>query len=298
MVSTRIPLLVRALLPSSLLLLFLIISVAAAGKAKRRREIRNTEQYADICTSLNSASYPPIEANDKRRHSVLSALIDASGLQNLLAADGPRLRSACWILYDDPAKLSTTNKSRLLERYALVVLYHASQGGQWASSKNWLSKSDVGKWEGVTTSRPRIFSLHKHVTNLVLPFNAMNGILPRELSLLRQLHVVDLRGNDLQGVLPAKALSELKRLEVMDLSMNNILGRIPTEIGLVCIAHLFVAAYTGLIVASQSLRFLICVHDFLFAHYSIAMTVKELEGGISIRQLSGRTDTTTRKRFI
>ena len=281
MASTRIPLLpaVRALSPSSLLLFLFItsiaVSTAAASKAKQR-EIRNTEQYADICTSLNSASYPPIESNDKRKHSVLSALIDASGLQNLLAVDGPRLRSACWILYDDPAKLSSANKSRLLERYALVVLYHASQGPQWASSKKWLSGSDVGKWEGVTTSRPSIFSLHKHVTKLALPFNGLDGILPRELSLLRQLRVLNLKGNDLQGVLPAKALSELKRLEIMDLSMNNMLGRIPTEIGKVRIARLFAIVY---IYCCKPIIYLM-VSEFLFVIIPLQCQLKSLKEGI------------------
>lgn len=208
---------------------------ASNSKAKKRHAPTNTSQYSDLCTSLDKASYPPIQPNDKKRHKILSTLINASGLQNLLLSESPRLRAACWILYDDPAKLSATtssSKSKLLERYALAVLYHATQGPNWTLSNNWLSGADVGKWDGIMTSRPTVFSLQKRVTKLVLGFNNMNGILPRELSLLRELRELDLHGNDFQGVLPAKALSELKHLEILELQLNNILGRIPTEIGM------------------------------------------------------------------
>ncbi len=208
------------------------VALAAAAKGKQRPSRVPIEKYLDVCSSLNKNKYPPIQKGDGKRRKVLSTLIDATGVQNFVASGGPRLKAACWLLYDDPAKLSASNKSKLIERYALLVLYYATSGSSWERSTNWLTGKHVGKWEGVTVSRPTMFSLGRHVTKLALPFNDLSkGILPRELSLLKEMRELDLRGNDIQGVVPNK-LSELKHLKSLDLSMNYIIGRIPTEIGM------------------------------------------------------------------
>ena len=209
-----------------------LVSSAAPAKAKQRPSQMPIEKYLDVCSSLSETKYTPIKRTDGKRRKVLSTLIGATGLQHFVASGGPRLKAACWLLYDDPAKLSASDKSRLLERYALLTLYFATNGSSWERSNNWLTGKHVAKWEGVTVSRPTIFSLKRHVTKLELPFNDLNkGILPRELSLLKELRELDLRGNDIQGVMPNK-LSELKHLKSLDLSMNYIIGRVPTEIGL------------------------------------------------------------------
>ena len=216
----------------SVLALPLLSSAATASKAKQRPSQVPIEKYLDVCSSLSKSKYPPIKKTDGKRRKVLSTLIGATGLQNFVSAGGPRLKAACWLLYDDPAKLSASSKSKLLERYALLILYFATNGSSWERKNNWLTGKHVSKWEGVTVSRPSIFSLKRHVTKLELPFNDLNkGILPRELSLLKELRELDLRGNDIQGVIPNK-LSELKHLKTMDLSMNYIIGKIPTELGL------------------------------------------------------------------
>ena len=209
-----------------------LASSAATAKAKQRPSQVPIEKYLDVCSSLSKSKYPPIKKTDGKRRKVLSTLIGVTGLQNFVASGGPRLKAACWLMYDDPAKLSASNKSKLLERYALLVLYFATNGTSWERTNNWLTGKHVAQWEGVTVSRPTLFSLNRHVTKLKLPFNDLNkGILPRELSLLKELRELDLRGNDIQGVIPNK-LSELKHLKTMDLSMNYIIGKIPTEIGL------------------------------------------------------------------
>lgn len=187
-----------------------LASSAVTAKAKQRPSQVPIEKYLDVCSSLSKSKYPPIKKTDSKRRKMLSALIGATGLQNFLAAGGPRLKSACWLLYDDPAKLSASNKSELLERYALLILYFATNGSSWERKNNWLTGKHVSKWEGVTVSRPTMFSLKRHVTKLELPYNDLNkGILPRELSMLKELRELDLRGNDIQGVIPNK-LSELK----------------------------------------------------------------------------------------
>ena len=214
-----------------LFLVALLLSTPFVADAAAKKRSIDTTRYAEVCTALNRSHYPPLKPNDKRRHKALASIIEASGVQNLLLKESPRLKAACWIMYDDSAKLSAGDP-RLLERYALAVLYHATQGMQWTRSTKWLTGAHEGKWEGITISRPTFLSVKKRITSIKLPFNKVNGILPRELSLLTEMRVLDLHGNDLQGVLPHKALTDWKKLEVLELHINNILGKIPTEIGM------------------------------------------------------------------
>ena len=55
-----------------------------------------------------------------------------------------------------PAPTATTapvlrQTSSATERYALTALYHATDGGNWTGSYNWLSDAPIGEWFGVRT---------------------------------------------------------------------------------------------------------------------------------------------------
>jgi len=157
--------------------------------------------------------------------------MEASGTQNMLLLDSPRLRAACWMMYDDGAKLSGGN-ARFLPRYALAVIYFATKGPKWKAAEDWMTDKNECGWRGVKCTRPGWFYLWKVITDVDLGFNKLNGMIPREISLLRELRNLDLNGNDLQGVLPQKMMSDLTNMEVLKLHMNNIMGKIPTDVGL------------------------------------------------------------------
>lgn len=206
----------------SFALVLLVACVVPSLAASKKKPI-DTTKYADVCTSLARNRYPPLKPTDKRRHSALRTIMEAVGIQNLLILDSPRLKAACWIMYDDKQKLSG-GQGRFLSRYALAVLYHATQGPKWKKSEGWMTAAHECKWRGVECTRGK-------VQKLDLGFNALNGLIPREVSLLSELRELDLNGNDIQGVLPHK-MFDLKKLKILKLHMNNILGKIPTEIGL------------------------------------------------------------------
>jgi len=62
-------------------------------------------------------------------------------------------------------------------------------------------------------------------------FLKKNRLLPRELAFLSELRLLDLNGNELQGVIPHLMLTRLTKLEKLHLHMNDLFGNLPTEIG-------------------------------------------------------------------
>ena len=85
-----------------------------------------------------------------------------------------------------------------MERSALIALYNAADGGNWAERDNWLTGAPLSAWHGVATNN------QGQVTDLNLEDNRLKGTLPSRLSDLRSLGVLDLSNNaGLAGPLPA-----------------------------------------------------------------------------------------------
>ena len=116
----------------------------------------------------------------------------------------------------DPVELS--------ERAALVALYRATDGPEWAESWGWLSDAPIGNWHGVTTDAGG------RVTRLEPGSNWLIGPLPGELAVLSELRMVDFGGNRLAGPIPGW-LGSLLKLEHLDLGDNRLNGPIPAELG-------------------------------------------------------------------
>ena len=131
---------------------------------------------------------------------------------------------------------------------ALVTLYNATSGDNWANNDNWLSDKPLGEWHGVTTDSDG------RVRRLDLSFNELAGTIPAELgslsnleSLVPQLQragwgaagtgqplqpgnvVTAAAGNQLTGI-PGE-LGSLSNLETLYLSFNELAGTIPAELG-------------------------------------------------------------------
>ena len=106
---------------------------------------------------------------------------------------------------------------------ALVALYHATDGPNWANNGNWLSDRPLGEWHGVTTDGDG------HVTALDLRYNRLSGAIPAELSGSTNLQSLQLVGNQLSGPIPAE-LGSLDNLQGLELGTNQLSGQIPTEL--------------------------------------------------------------------
>ena len=109
------------------------------------------------------------------------------------------------------------------DREALVALYNATDGPNWANENYWLSGASIGEWYGVTTDD------NGRVTWLWLHGNQLSGEIPPELSNLSNLEGLSLSDNRLSGEIPPE-LSTLSNLESLVLSDNELRGCVPSSL--------------------------------------------------------------------
>ena len=111
------------------------------------------------------------------------------------------------------------------DRAALVALYNATDGPNWANSANWLTNASLVRWDGVMTD-----SFTGRVVGLYLSGNNLTGPIPAELSTLAYLNELSLRFNLLTGPIPGE-LGEFSNLQYLNLSQNQLSGAIPPDLG-------------------------------------------------------------------
>ena len=142
----------------------------------------------------------------------------------------------------------TATSIPVTERDALVAIYNATNGENWARRQNWLSTAPVGTWYGVTTNASgRVIELNLSenllvgeipselgsLTNLqvlALSQNQLSGEVPSVLGSLAGLRELYLWGNELSGEIPPE-FSGLTNLQLLYLSQNQLSGKIPPELG-------------------------------------------------------------------
>ncbi|KAI2508880.1 Leucine Rich Repeat [Fragilaria crotonensis] len=213
------------------LLIFNFLSEAteskkSSSKAKRKLVPYDTSLYLNICVATHPTSSTRHYKADKNHHRALQWLLQTSGERSIIGESTHQHRAACWMLYGNPprsakTKTSTTtttistkdqaamdkklvvkaSSQQFAQRYALAVLYYATQGDdKWEIKTDWMSGKHECSWYGVVCGDT---PLDRHtVVGLDLGFNQLNGLLPRELALLQNIIEVDFHGNDLQGIIP------------------------------------------------------------------------------------------------
>ncbi|MFD2561875.1 leucine-rich repeat domain-containing protein [Aquimarina rubra] len=165
------------------------------------------------------------------------------------------------------------------ERQALIDLYNATDGDNWANTlsgdRPWLVNdpaSPVSDWFGVTVVDNKVTRIYLfgggvagslpnsigdlvHLTALTITRSyGLSGNIPSTIGNLTKLQSLDLGGNILTGDVPA-SLGNLTLLTYLNLSVNNLDGVIPVELGnLVGLTQLGLTrnALTGSIPASLS----------------------------------------------
>ena len=110
------------------------------------------------------------------------------------------------------------------DRAALIALYHATGGPNWTLQKNWLSNAPLGEWYGVRTDK------RGRVSHVALVNNGLRGTIPRHLSNLTNLVLLNLRDNNLSGGIPVE-LGSLSNLEALGLGGNDLTGEFPSALG-------------------------------------------------------------------
>lgn len=60
----------------------------------------------------------------------------------------PQYKALHWLAYEDPSTFG--DKTELLDRYALTVLYFSTNGPEWKNEGNWVTGKHTCEWEHVT----------------------------------------------------------------------------------------------------------------------------------------------------
>lgn len=109
------------------------------------------------------------------------------------------------------------------DKEALIALFNALDGSNWANKTNWCSTEPLDLWYGVTTN-----SLGR-VIELYLSNNNLKGVLPSEIGNLECLEWLEMDNNLIQSPLP-ESFRNLSRLRGLHLSYNRLTGPLPEQI--------------------------------------------------------------------
>ena len=138
--------------------------------------------------------------------------------------------------------------SAMQDSLALVDFYNSTNGVSWTNNSNWLSKSPLGTWHGITLdSNGRVSNIQLFNNNLsgkLLPsignLTALTGIslhfgligdtIPASVGNLINLNNLDLGSNKFIGTIPS-TIGNMNALTEIDLSGNQLTGTIPESIG-------------------------------------------------------------------
>ena len=99
---------------------------------------------------------------------------------------------------------------------SLESVYFETEGPSWTRNHGWLANADPCTWHGIRCHDQKI-------TSIILPDNGLTGVIPRSLSSLQNLEILDLSENTLQGSIP-DGYTELGQLKTLDLSSNELTG--------------------------------------------------------------------------
>jgi len=134
----------------------------------------------------------------------------------------------------DSYSLALNNDDRIVQRFALALLYYATNGPtSWTSGNRnaWLLSSTECDWGEVNLfNLPDVKCNGDVVVWLKLWIDGLSGTIPREIGLLSSLTLLSLTANNLEGTIP-KEIGTLTLMRELWLKHNaNLSGRVPTEL--------------------------------------------------------------------
>jgi Leucine-rich repeat (LRR) protein len=115
--------------------------------------------------------------------------------------------------------------SRQLDSLALVAIYNASDGANWAKNQ-WELDKPIDTWTAVTVTDGRVTALKLSTANVI----TQEWTLPAEIGDLTELTDLRINSNKLTGELP-ESLYDLAKLENLYFQNDNLTGALSSKIG-------------------------------------------------------------------
>lgn len=108
---------------------------------------------------------------------------------------------------------------------ALVAIYNASKGAEWAKNK-WDLTKPINEWNSVTVTNDRVTALKLTTSGTITE----EWELPAEVGMLSEMTDFRVNGNKLKGNIPEE-LYTLSKLQKLYLQNNNIIGALSSKLG-------------------------------------------------------------------
>ena len=238
----------------------------APGEPLKSRPVLDTIEHEGVVYLKPVVS--PQEAHV--RLAALEKIVTEHRMNSKWTGSGVSAQQAMdWMAQYDPARLDLeqVDVGQVLQRYALAVFFFSTHPGTTANrtfveeeeqeedshdeydegedaedptreqqderrivsfGANWMMDESICTWQGVHCA-------NKPMPNVVVHLNMsrsmLQGTLPPELALLKELQQMDLAHNDLEGGLPDVYIARLSHLEALWLQDNLLTGVIPDAIG-------------------------------------------------------------------
>ena len=228
----------------------------------------------------NSPTFSPSEAptafvTNQELFDMIAQVSSDQG-QAILQDLSPQNQAYAWLQNEDPLVNSDRRlrrlqlslpRHRILQRYALMTFYFATNGPNWSRQEKWgsgenecdwhqdslgsnicdfnsnlnvLEFSDEASDSNISGELPPEIGLLTTLSKFSLVNDETGGLtgqLPTEIGLLTSLNLVKLSKHaDLNGSIPQQFFSGLRVVDHLDLSSNGLSGAIPTAIGTLAFA--------------------------------------------------------------
>ena len=115
-------------------------------------------------------------------------------------------------------------RTTFVQRYTAATLYISTDGKDWDNNDGWMGRMNVCTWYGVGCDDDG------RVTSLSLSDNNLNGPIPADLSVLGDLHTIEMHKNNLSGEIPS-SIFDMNSLKILYLDENELEGKISDSIG-------------------------------------------------------------------
>eukprot|EP00978_Attheya_sp_CCMP212_P004963 scaffold10906_cov29-Attheya_sp.AAC.1 len=175
--------------------------------------------------SFTSSPTPSPTVNSDELQSQLEAF---STVEDLERIGSPQRNALMWIANRDRSGIDYTD-TLFYQRYALIVLYYATQPDTFTSLDVWVDTTkhecDWGRAISCITDSTGM----RRLTNIDLAKKRLQGTLPTEIGLLKHLEELRLSENELGSTIPEE-IGMLTLLMRLDISKNNLSGIIPDTI--------------------------------------------------------------------